>query len=295
MEIGFIGLGQMGAAIAYNLLQAGHQLIAYNRTREKTAQLAALGAQVAERPAEACNADIVVTMLADDRAVEAIVFGQDGLLEAMPSGATHVSMSTISVALSERLTTAHRAAVQRYVAAPVFGRPDAAAARKLFIIAAGQADTLARCQPLFDAIGQRTLVAGGDPSAANLLKLTGNMLIASVIESLGEAIALARKGGIAPERYMDIMSQTLFTIAMHANYGALIADERLEPGFKARLGLKDIRLVLQAADALEVPMPTASLLHDQFIALCAQGDGELDWTALALLAARNAGLTDGLA
>lgn len=291
MEVGFIGIGQMGAGIAHNLLKAGHQLTIFNRTRQKTEVFEAEGAAIAERPGDACNVDVVITCLASDSVVEEIVLGAGGLVAAMPAASTHVSMGTIGIALSRRLAEVHEQRVQRYVAAPVFGGPDAAAMGELFILAGGRADTIARCRPLFDVIGRRTLVVSDDPVAANLLQLSGNALIASAIQSLGEAVALVRKAGIDPDRYMEVMSQTLFATALHSSYGALIAGERYQPaGLTAELGRKDVRLVLDAADALEVPMPTMCLLHDQLTTLCECGDGELDWSAIAQLAARNAGL-----
>jgi 3-hydroxyisobutyrate dehydrogenase-like beta-hydroxyacid dehydrogenase len=291
MDVGFIGLGRMGQAMARRLLQAGHRVTVWNRTRDKAQTLAADGAQVAERPADAGRGEAVITMLADDAAVEAVVFGSDGILSVLARGATHVSMSTISVALSERLAAAHREAGQHYVAAPVFGRPDAAAAGKLFIVAAGPDDALARCQPLFDAIGQKTFALGTAQPQANLVKLSGNFLIAAMIECLGEAFALVRKGGVAPHRYLDILTNSLFSAPVYRTYGGIIADEKYEPaGFKMALGLKDIRLALAVADSNAVPMPIASLVHDHFLAGVAQGQGDSDWSALARLAAKNAGL-----
>jgi 3-hydroxyisobutyrate dehydrogenase-like beta-hydroxyacid dehydrogenase len=291
MEVGFIGLGQMGSAIALNLVKAGHRVTVYNRTRAKAEALATQGAEVADSLADACGHPMLITMLADDAAVEAAFFGDGNGLSALGQGAVHISMSTISVALSDRLAEAHRNAGQSYVAAPVFGRPEAAAAAKLFVVAAGPAAALARCQPLFDAIGQRTFVIGDKPSSANLVKLSGNFLLAAVIECLGEAFALTRKGGIDPHLYLEILTSTLFSAPAYKTYGTIIANQQYEPaGFKMSLGLKDIRLALAAADALAAPMPVASLVHDHFLAGVAQGAGDLDWAGLARLAATNAGL-----
>ena len=291
MEVGFIGLGHMGLPMARRLLKAGHRVIAYNRTRSKAEALASEGAQVAERPADACRGDALITMLAGDDAVEDIVFGSGKVLDALGPNTIHISMSTISVALSERLAEAHAKAGRTCVAAPVFGRPEAAAQGKLFIIAAGPEQAIARCQPLFDAMGQKTFVLGAKQPEANLIKLTGNFLIASMIESLGEAIALVRKSGIDPHRYVDILTGTLFPAPVYKTYGAIIADEKYEPaGFKMSLGLKDVRLALAAADAKTVPMPAASLVRDHFLAGVAQGDGDADWAGLARVVAREAGL-----
>ncbi len=291
MDVGFIGLGNMGSAMARNLLKAGHHVVLYNRTRAKAEPLAAAGAEVGDSPAAACRGDVLITMLADDQAVEGLVFDKEGVIASLRANTIHVSMSTISVALSDRLADAHARAGQTYVAAPVFGRPEAAAAAKLYIIAAGANEALRRCQPLFDAMGQRTFDIGQKPSAANLVKLSGNFLIASMIESLGEAFALVRKSGVDPHRYLEILTSTLFSGPVTKTYGTLIAEEKFEPaGFKMALGLKDIRLALAAADAEAVPMPVASLVHDHFLAGVAQGEGDSDWSALARLCARNAGL-----
>ena len=291
MDVGFIGLGQMGQAMALNLVKAGHRVVVFNRTRAKAEALASEGAEIAESVADACRRPVLITMLAGDDAVEAIFFGSGNGLSALGQGAVHISMSTISVALSDRLAEAHRNAGHSYVAAPVFGRPEAAAAAKLFVVAAGPEATLARCQPLFDAVGQRTFVIGDKPSSANLVKLSGNFLLAAMIECLGEAFALVRKGGIDPHRYLEILTNTLFSAPAYKTYGTIIANQQYEPaGFKMSLGLKDVRLALAAADALATPMPVASLVHDHFLAGVAQGAADFDWSALARLAAANAGL-----
>jgi 3-hydroxyisobutyrate dehydrogenase-like beta-hydroxyacid dehydrogenase len=291
MDVGFIGLGNMGAAIALNLVKAGHRVRVYNRTRAKAEALKSQGAEIAETPTDACRGSALITMLASDEVVEGVFFGDGNGLAALGQDAVHISMSTISVTLSDRLAEAHRNAGQAYVAAPVFGRPEAAAAAKLFVLAAGPQAQLARCQPLFDAIGQRTFVIGDKPSSANLIKLSGNFLLASVIECLGEAFALVRKGGIEPHAYLEILTSTLFSAPAYKTYGTIIANQQYEPaGFKMSLGLKDIRLALAAADALATPMPVASVVHDHFLSGVAQGKGDSDWSALARLAAANAGL-----
>jgi 3-hydroxyisobutyrate dehydrogenase-like beta-hydroxyacid dehydrogenase len=291
MDVGFIGLGHMGAAMARNLLKAGHRLTVYNRTRSKAEALAREGAQIADKVADACRGDVLITMVADDAAVEQVVFGDGGALSALGRNAIHLSMSTISVALSDRLAEAHGKAGQGYIAAPVFGRPEAAAAAKLFIVAAGTDALLARCHQLFDAMGQETFVVSAKPSDANLVKLSGNFLIASVLESMGEAFALVRKAGIDPHRYLNILTNSLFSAPVYRTYGAIIAEaKKPTDGFKMSLGLKDIRLALAAADAWSVPMPVASLVRDHFIEGVAQGEGDADWSGLARLAARRAGL-----
>ena len=291
MDVGFIGLGRMGAGMAANLLRAGHRVTVYNRTASRARPLVEQGARAATRARDVCGGDAVITMLADDVGVEAVVFGEDGVIRALREGAVHVSMSTISVALSERLTTAHADARQRFVAAPVFGRPEAAAAAKLFVVAGGAPEVVDACRPLFEAMGQKTFHLSGEPKAASLVKLSGNFLIASVIEALGEAVALVRKGGLDPRQYLDFLTSTLFTAPLYKTYGGQIVEQKFEPaGFAAPLGAKDIRLGLAAADGLRVPMPLASLLHDRFVTLLARGGDALDWSAIGQLAARDAGL-----
>jgi 3-hydroxyisobutyrate dehydrogenase-like beta-hydroxyacid dehydrogenase len=294
MDIGFIGLGHMGSGMARCLLKAGHRLTVYNRSRDKAEKLAAEGAVVVDCPGDACRGDAVLTMLADDGAVEGVTFGEGNILASLGQNTIHVSMSTISVALSDRLAQAHGKAGRAYIAAPVFGRPDAAAAGKLFIVAAGPAKAVARCQPLFDAMGQKTFELGEKPSAANLVKLSGNFLITVVIESLGETVALTRKAGIDPHKFLDILTGSLFGAPIYKTYGGIIADHKFEPaGFKMTLGFKDNRLALAAAEALAVPLPLASQIHDHFLTAIAQGHGHRDWSALAQVAAKNAGLGDG--
>jgi 3-hydroxyisobutyrate dehydrogenase-like beta-hydroxyacid dehydrogenase len=291
MRIGFIGLGRMGAGMAANLLKGSHEVTVFNRTPGKAEALVERGARVAACVADACRGDAVVTMLADDGAVEGVVFGEKGVIASLHKDAIHVSMSTISIALAERLTAAHANAGQRFVTAPVFGRPDMAATAKLFIVAAGAPDAIGECLPLFETMGQKTFPIGEQPRAANLVKLSGNFLIASVLESLGEAFALVRKSGIDPQRYLDILTGTLFSAPVYRTYGPIIAAGSVPAnGFRTSLALKDMRLALAAADASAVPMPVASLIRDHLIEAVAQGEGNADWSKLARLAARRAGL-----
>jgi 3-hydroxyisobutyrate dehydrogenase-like beta-hydroxyacid dehydrogenase len=220
-----------------------------------------------------------------------VMFGEGGAGHSLSAGAIHVSMSTISVALSERLGRMHQERGQIYATAPVFGRPEAAAAGKLFIVAAGPANAIEKCQSLFDAMGQKTFVISEKPADANLVKLSGNFLIAATIESLGEAIALTRKAGIDAHRFVEILTGTLFSAPVYNTYGAIIANETYEPaGFKMALGLKDIKLALAAAESLNVPLPIASLVRDHFLSGLAQGQGGSDWAALARISAKNSGL-----
>ena len=293
MKIGFIGLGRMGTGMATNLVSAGHEVTVFNRTPEKMQPVIERGARAAGAVADACGGDAVITMLADDHALESIAFGEDGIIAGLGKGTIHVSMSTISVALSERLTAAHADAGRRFVAAPVFGRPDAAAAGKLFIVAGGPADAVDACMPIFEVVGQRTFHLSEKPPGANIVKLSGNFLIASLIESLGEAMALIGKAGIDKQAYIDMLTSTLFNAPAYKTYGGLIAAQKFEPaGFAAPLGLKDMRLALAVSDGLRVPMPLASLLHDRLLTLVAGGGEHLDWSAISLLAERDAGQID---
>jgi 3-hydroxyisobutyrate dehydrogenase-like beta-hydroxyacid dehydrogenase len=292
MNIGFIGLGSMGNGMATNLLKAGHQITVYNRSPGRAEALVQQGATAARNVAEASTGEVVFTMLSDDAAVEDVAFGENGIVASLAPGATHVSSSTISVALSERLAAAHSEAGQQYAAAPVFGRPEAASAAKLFVIAAGAPQVLEPLVPLFDAIGQRTFVVSDQAHTANLVKLSGNFLLASAIETLGEAVALVGKAGVDRQQYVDILTSTLFAAPAYQVYGGLIARREFEPaGFAASLGLKDVRLVLAAAEQLQVPLPVASLLRDRLLTLVATGGGRLDWSALATLADRDAGIS----
>jgi 3-hydroxyisobutyrate dehydrogenase-like beta-hydroxyacid dehydrogenase len=292
MKLGFIGLGMMGSGMARNLIKAGNTLIVFNRTRSRAQELAQLGATVAATPGEvAAHAQVLITMLADDHAVEDAILGPGRALQSLSPGAVHIGMSTISVALSRRLQAAHRERQQHYVAAPVFGRPEAAEAAKLFIVTAGPAEQIRRCQALFDAMGQKTFILAEDAPAANLVKLTGNFLISTVIESLAEAMSLVRKSGVDANKFLDVLTGSLFSAPIYKNYGGMIAANRFEPvGFKLPLGFKDNKLVLAAAEEAAVPIPMASLIHDRFVNAIAQGMSEDDWSAIARISFQDAGL-----
>ena len=292
MKIGFVGLGSMGSGIARNLIKAGHTLAVYNRTKSRAEELRPLGVRVAGTAGEAASdAEVVITMLADDHALEAVILGPDNILESLPSSAVHVGMSTISVALSRHLALLHSEKQQGYVAAPVFGRPDAATVAKLFVVAAGPSDQIERCQPLFDAIGQKTFIAGEEAFSANVFKLAGNFMISTVIESLSEAFALIRKSGLDPNRFLEVLTESLFASPVYKSYGAMIAADKFEPvDFKLPLGLKDNKLVLTAAEEVAVPMPMANLVHDRFVTAIAQGMSNSDWAAIARISAQDAGL-----
>ncbi|HEY3253582.1 MAG TPA: NAD(P)-dependent oxidoreductase [Polyangiaceae bacterium] len=293
MKVGFVGLGAMGFAMAESLLSQGHQLFVYNRSREKAQPLHEAGARISATPGEAAReAEVVISMLSDDPAVEAVTFGAAGILAALRPNAVHVSCSTISVALSERLAAVHGEAGLGYVSAPVFGRPEAAVTKKLWVLAAGKAADVERALPVLEALGRGVTRLGETASLANLVKLTGNVFIASMIESLGEAFALTRKAGVPPELFLDLFKNVFGQGSLILeNYARQVAQgNHQHAGFKAKLGLKDLRLALSAADQLEVPLPTASLVRDQLLSAVATGQGDLDWGVIAQMAAKRAGL-----
>jgi 3-hydroxyisobutyrate dehydrogenase-like beta-hydroxyacid dehydrogenase len=230
-------------------------------------------------------------MLSDDHALESVVHQEKGILESLPQGSIHISCSTISVALTDKLAEAHAHRGQLFISAPVFGRPEAAAAARLYVVASGDSSSLDKCQPIFDAIGQRTFRFGDKPSSANLVKLSGNFLIMSVVESLSEAFALVGKGGISQRDYFEFLTTTLFNAPVYKTYGNLVIEKKFQPaGFLAPLGLKDVRLALQAAESLRVSLPLADLVRNRFLTLLANGGESLDWSAISQIPARDAGL-----
>jgi 3-hydroxyisobutyrate dehydrogenase-like beta-hydroxyacid dehydrogenase len=290
MNIGFIGLGKMGKAIAGRLISAGHHVRVWNRSPEPVQELVAKGAEAAARPADVARADFLVTMLANDDALRAVVIDQ-GVLDAAAPGLVHLNLATVSVALAEEFAEAHRKRNLGYIAAPVFGRPDAAAEGRLNIVVAGDGAAIERAQPILSVIGQKIWPIGDRPERANAVKIAGNFMIASAIETMGEAVALTRAYGIGTAEFLNILTNTLFAAPAYKVYAPMITAEKYQPaGFAAALGLKDIRLALAAADDRSVPMPFASVLRDNFMELIATGGGESDWAALAQLAARRAGL-----
>jgi 3-hydroxyisobutyrate dehydrogenase-like beta-hydroxyacid dehydrogenase len=293
MKITFIGLGRMGSAIAGNLLKTGNELTIFNRTPEKAAALVQQGATLANSIRSAVTGcDIVFTMLADDAAVADVVLSKDGIAASVPPGAMHVSLSTISVAISRKMAQEHASHNQQYISAPVFGRPDAAEAKRLLVVAAGESAALARVHPLLDAIGRQTFLAGAEPWHANLIKLNGNFMIACVLETFGETFATMRKAGIDHHLFHEIMSE-LFGSPVYKGYGAAIAHGKFEPAaFALKLGYKDIRLGLEAAGELDVPMPFASILRDHFLTAMSNGQEQWDWSSVGHIPALMAGLKD---
>jgi len=292
MKIGFIGLGAMGSGIAANILNAGHEVVAWNRSSGAVKALGEKGVKAANEPEDVLAGDALFSMLASDAAMRDV--GLDGaLLDRAPRGLVHVNMATVSVAFARELDRAHKKRGLGYVAAPVFGRPDVAAAGRLTVIAAGDALLVDRVRPILEKIGARFVVVGDKPEQANLLKIAGNFMIASAIETMGEAVALARKGGIEPSVFVDVMTNGLFASPMYQTYGSIIAERKFEPaGFKLTLGLKDAGLTLAAARELEVALPLASVVHDHFVEAKAKGLGVKDWSSLASLAAARAGLKE---
>jgi 3-hydroxyisobutyrate dehydrogenase-like beta-hydroxyacid dehydrogenase len=296
-RIGFVGLGRMGSVMAANLAAGGCRVTAYVRHPDRAQELAALGLYPSLDLADLFECDIVISMLPDDAAVHDIVFGRrdqlalEGLASSLMPGAVHLSMSTISTAAATRFAREHTRCNQHYVAAPVFGNPDAAKARELFIIAAGEPDQVDRVRPIFDLLGQRTFYAGADPASANLVKLAGNVMTATALEMLGEVLSLVRKRGLDAEMFLDILTSTLFGSRVHKIYGAKIAAQRYTAsGFVFPLALKDVRLALAEAEAASVPMPSVSVVRDRLITGMARGYADLDWSALGLVAAQEAGL-----
>jgi 3-hydroxyisobutyrate dehydrogenase-like beta-hydroxyacid dehydrogenase len=292
-EIGFIGLGHMGSAMAANLAAAGYRVNAYVRHPDQMERLAALGLKPTTDITKLFACEIVITMLPDDDAVRSIVFGHKndsaGLAASLPPGAIHLSMSTISTAAATELASEHARRGQGYVAAPVFGNPDAAKARQLFVVVAGSPLDVERCRLLTDNLGQ-TFVVGDDPAQANLIKLLGNMMTATALEVLGETIAVLRKRGIDPQPFVNILTTTMFGGRVHRIYGSRIVDENYLPGLSMPLALKDVRLALAEAEKAGVPMPSVSVVRDRLITGIARGHAELDWTALGLIAAEESGI-----
>src|ERR1700682_5127517 len=294
-KIGFVGLGRMGTAMAANLASVGRQIIAYVRHPNRMDKLATLGLRPTTDITDLFDCEVVISMLPDDDAVLDVAFGRAGLgiegfAVGLRRGAIHLSTSTTSTATASHLAKEHARHGQGYVAAPVFGNPDAAKARQLFVVVAGEPADVERCQPILDSLGQRTFVIGADPGDANLVKLLGNMMSATALEMLGEVVAVVRKRGLDPQPFIDIMTSTMFGGRAHRIYGDKIARQSYAPGFALPLVLKDVRLALAEAENAGVPMPSVGVVRDRLITGIARGYGDLDWTALGLIAAEEAGL-----
>ncbi len=291
--VGVVGLGRMGQAFAANLLSDGYQIVAYDRDPQRARPLQLEGAESAARLEALATCDIVVTSLPDDAALAAVVLSPDGLASILAPGAVHISMSTVSPDLSRRLARVHASCRQGFVSAPVLGNPDLAEARRLFVLASGDPKAVERVRPVLERLGQRVFAIGDDAGAANVMKLAGNALTASTLQSMGEVLALLRKAGIDPHLAFDVLTGSLFDGRVHKTYGGKIVDQRYDPpGMTAPLAMKDLRLALAEAEARAVPMPVVGLVHDRLVAMVARGWSGLDWSALGLLAASEAGLGD---
>lgn len=292
MKVGFIGLGAMGSAMASNLIGAGHVVTVWNRSAQACEPLASLGAKVASTPDRAAQGDVLCSMLANDRAVRAVIL-DSGLLDAMDRATVHVNHATISVALAQELAAEHERRGLGYVAAPVFGRPDMAAAAKLNILAAGMPAAIEKVRPLLEAMGSKVWPLGEAPERASVAKIAGNFMLASAIESMAEATALTRAYGVSAADFLDVMTSTLFAAPAYQGYGRLIAEQRFKPaGFTLPLGFKDVGLAQAAGEAARVPLPFAGVLRDSLLEAMAAGDEELDWSALSMVAARRAHLDE---
>jgi 3-hydroxyisobutyrate dehydrogenase-like beta-hydroxyacid dehydrogenase len=291
MKVGLIGLGMMGHGMGESLLRGGHELTVYNRTASKADSLVAKGARLAKTPADACRGEVVITMLADDAAVEQVAFSDQGILKNLAADTVHVSCSTISVPFADRLADAHAKAGQQFVSAPVFGRPQVATAGQLNIVAAGAPDSVKRVTPALESMAQKVWPFGERPSAANLVKISGNFMLFAAVEALAESVALLRKAGVDEHAFVDMMTNTLFAAPVYKGYAPLITKQQYRPaGFAAPLGLKDVRLALAAGESLKVPLPLGSLVRDKFLALIARGGEEDDIAALGKIAAEQAGM-----
>jgi 3-hydroxyisobutyrate dehydrogenase-like beta-hydroxyacid dehydrogenase len=294
MKVGFIGLGSMGSAMAIRLIDAGHEVFVWNRSSGPAEAIVRRGAHRLDNPEGTFSSDAVLTMLADDDAVRAVLLASDALKRAPNKKLVHVVMSTVSVAFARELERAHAAAGLAYVAAPVLGRPDVAAAGKLNVLAAGAADAIERVKPLLDVIGQKTWVLGAEPHKANVAKLSMNFLIGAAIEAMAEAVTLAERYEVEPGKLMALLTGTLFSAPVYATYGGLILKGEFMPAnFKLTLGLKDMRLALAAGEAVGVPLPFASIVRDNLVDAIGHGDADKDWSAVALVARRRAGLDGG--
>ncbi|HEY9620296.1 MAG TPA: NAD(P)-dependent oxidoreductase [Crinalium sp.] len=292
-NIGFVGLGSMGLPMATNLIKAGYKLRVYNRTADKARSLVEQGAELVEHPADAVEpGGIVVSMVSNDQVLESVTLGENGILSRLGADGVHLAMSTVAPATTRTLAQQHEQIGAHYLAAPVFGRPDAAAAAKLWICVSGKPEIKQRVRPLLDALGQGVFDFGDEVGNANVVKLAGNFLILSAIEAMSEAYTLAEKNGIDRQQIADLFGQTLFACPIYQNYGRMVAQEKLEPvGFKLSLGLKDATLALQTAQESQMPMPLASLVRDRLLSALAKGRGEVDWAGgMALGVSEDAGL-----
>lgn len=292
VRVGFIGLGRMGLQMAARLLAAEHDLVVYNRTVEKTTDLVKGGAQYAPSIAAACeNREVVITMVADDAALREVTLGANGIRQALPKGGIHLAMGTHGAGVIQQLAAAHKDAGQTLVAGPVLGRPEAVAAGTLGIVAAGPEEAVRRCEPLFQAIGKRTFHAGTRPEGAIAIKLSNNFVLGCAIEAMAEAFALIRKYGVSPQVFYEVMTEGLFAAPAYKVYGKIIVDESYDKvGFSTLLGLKDAKLIFEAADIVRVPLPSGNAYRDRLLGAIAHGEGDKDWAVMARDQGRACGL-----
>jgi len=310
MDIGVVGLGHMGAAVAARLIDAGHDVTVYNRTASKAESLLAKGATLAHDPEGTASGDIVITMLADDKALESVLFGHskeydgkrasngsgngansEGLIVHQSKHTIHISMSTISARLSRLINAASTSAGKKFISAPVMGRPDVAERGELVVMTAGDQALIKKCKPVFEAIGKKTHIIGEHPVQANIAKLAANFMISSMIETFSEAFALVRKNCIDHHEFLDIMATGFFASPVYEKYGKLIANGKFKTGaFTVRLQEKDTRLAIEAAIESQVPMPFASVIENAFLSAIGQGKGDLDPCAISEIALENAGI-----
>ena len=292
MKVGFIGTGRMGQAMARRLVEAKHEVGVYNRTAAKAKPLADAGAKLLPSIAEAARyGEAVYSMLADDAALEDVAFQDGGLLASVPKGGIHVCAGTHGVPVIRKLKAAHAEKGQMLLVAPMFGRPELVSSGQANIVASGPAGAMARCKPLFDAVGRRTFEAGDDPEAATAIKITNNFVLGCAIEAMGEGFALVRKYGVAPEVFYDVMTDGLFNCSAYKVYGKIIVDESYaKVGQMAVLGLKDANLALEAGNIAAVPLPSGNVWRDRLVGAVAHGDGDKDWAVMALEQARASGL-----
>jgi 3-hydroxyisobutyrate dehydrogenase-like beta-hydroxyacid dehydrogenase len=290
-RVGVVGLGHMGHAFAVNLIEDGYQVLVYDR--EPGREMALAGARPVAGLADLATCEVVLTSLPDDNALTAVVLGAGGLADVLAPGAVHISTSTVSPTMSRRVAEEHARHHQDYVAAPVLGNPDAARERKLFVLAGGPPSAVEKVRPLLERLGQRLFVIAEHAELANLVKLAANALTATTLQCMGEVLALLEKGGVAPHLGFDVLTNSLFDSRVHKIYGSKIVEGRYSPpGMAVPLAIKDLRLALAEAENTAVPMPAVSLVHDRLVAMAARGWNELDWSALGLLAAVDAGVSN---
>jgi hypothetical protein len=292
MKVGFIGTGRMGAAMVRRLLEAKHDVGVYNRTPEKAKPLADAGAKILGSVADATRyGDVIYTMLADDTALEEVVSQNGGLLQSLPKGGIHVCAGTHGIPVIRKLKAAHTDKGQVLIAAPMMGRPELVSAGAAGVFASGPAEAMAKCKPLFNALGRKTFEGGDDPEAATAMKIANNFVLGCAMEAMGEGFALTRKYGVATSVFYDVMTDGLFNCSAYKVYGKIMVDESYSKvGQMATLGLKDANLALEAGGLKGVPLPSGNVWRDRLVGAVAHGDGDKDWAVMALEQARASGL-----